>query len=89
MGDASSKAAYDVSDAAREKIIDALCSQALADHLGDVRDAEEALWTVLGVPPLPYDHPVWGTDSAYQVAKARLRAAGLDVPEYLRGSDDE
>ena len=78
----------DSTDTVRDKIIEVLCSQALADHLGDVRDAESKLWEILGVAPLPYGDPAWDADSAYKITKARLRAAGLDVPVYLRGDDD-
>lgn len=73
-----------MSDEERATIIEVLCSQALADHLGDVRDAEDKLWTLLGVPPLPYDDPAWNSDSAFSIAKARLDAANLPLPEYLR-----
>lgn len=69
-------------------IIDVLCSQALADHLGDVRDAERDLWNLLGVPELPHDHPAWNTDSAFRVTKARLQEAGLPLPDFAQGDDD-
>lgn len=78
----------DLPDDVRDKIINVLCSQALADHLGDVRDAESDLWDILGVPKLSHDHPAYYSDSAYQITKARLRAAGLPLPSYL-GDDDE
>lgn len=67
----------------RDTIIEVLCSQALADHLGDVRDAESKLWDLIDAPALPYDDPAWSTNSAFRIAKARLAAAGLQLPEYL------
>lgn len=69
---------------ARDVIVAVLCSQALADHLGDVRDAEDKLWGLIGVPKLPYDHAAFDEDSAFSVAKARLELAGLELPEHLR-----
>lgn len=73
----------------QDKIIEALCSQALSDHLGDVRDAEEKLWEIIGVPRLPWNDPIWDKEySAYRITKARLNAAGLDVPAYLQNDDE-
>lgn len=40
-----------VNPAIREVIVEVLCSQALADHLGDVRDAERKLWELIGIDP--------------------------------------
>lgn len=51
---------------ARDTIVGVLCSLALADHLGDVRWAEEDLWKLLGVDKLDYYHP----------ANSRTRPAG-------------
>lgn len=78
-----------MTDEEKAVIVDVLCGQALADHLGDVRDEEERLWKLLGVPKLPYDHPAWDTNSAFRITKARLAAAGLELPEHLRGDDDD
>lgn len=75
-------------DETRDAIVSVLCSQALADHLGDVRDAEEKLWALLGVEKLPYDDPAWSSTDAFGITKARLTAAGLDLPEHLRGIED-
>jgi hypothetical protein len=76
-------------DETRGFIVKALCSQALSDHLGDVRDSEEYLWAALGVPALPYDHPAWSSDSAFRITKARLEAAGIPLPDHLAGDDDD
>jgi hypothetical protein len=63
-------------------IVEVLCSQALADHLGDVRDAEEDLWRLLGAPRLPYDHFV-SDESAWTRTRARLKLAGYELPSCL------
>lgn len=76
-------------DHIRDTIVEVLCSQALADHLGDVRNAESQLWDLLGAPKLPSDHPAYYSDSPWQVTKARLQAAGLSLPEYLGDFDDD
>ena len=78
-----------MTDEERKIIVEVLCSQALADHLGDVRDAETKLWKLLDVPNLPDDHPAWDSDSAFQRTHARLKAAGIPLPDYLRDEDDE
>lgn len=69
-------------------IADVLCSQALADHLGDVRDAEADLWKLIEVPELPEDHPDRWSNSAWRETKARLRLAGL-LPEMFAQDDDD
>lgn len=68
-------------------IIEVLCSQALADHLGDVRDAEDKLWKLLGAPRLPAGDPAWD-GSPYTMTKARLAAGGYQLPYYLREGED-
>lgn len=78
-----------MTDNEKAVIVEVLCSQALADHLGDVRDAESKLWGLLGAPELPYDDPAWDSDSAFTITKTRLAANGYDLPSYLRGSDDD
>jgi len=78
-----------MTDEERDIIVEVLCSQALADHLGDVRDAESKLWKLIGVPELHYTDPAWDTNSAFRVAKARLELAGIPLPDYLRGDDDD
>lgn len=45
----------------RKQIADVLVGQALADHLGDIRDEERHLWRLLGV-----DRPVRDHDSAWR-----------------------
>lgn len=73
----------------RKVIVRVLCGQALADHLGDIRDEEEDLWKLLGVPKLPYDHPAHDSPDAFRITHARLRVAGIPLPEHLRGTDDD
>lgn len=65
-------------------IVEVLCSQALADHLGDVRDAEQKLWKLIDAPELSSDHPAFDSYEAWPITRARLEAAGLALPEYLR-----
>lgn len=62
-------------------IVEALCSLALSDHLGDVRDAEESLWTILRAKELPWDHEAWDHDNAYFITAHRLKQAGYE-PTY-------
>lgn len=59
-------------------IVEVLCSQALSDHLGDVRDAEVKLWELLGIQRPVYDH-----DDAWQNTKATLNKYGIDLPDYF------
>lgn len=69
----------------RAIIVDVLCGQALADHLGDVRDAESSLWDLLGVPRIfPNDYT-----SAWEVTCFRLGYAGIPLPEHLQGPNYE
>ncbi len=76
--------------AARAVIVDVLCGQALADHLGDVRDEEDHLWKLLGIPELPDDHPAFDSDSAFVRTKGRLDNANEPPPSHLaEGWDDE
>lgn len=70
-------------DDVRAVIVDVLCSQALADDLGDVRDAESGLWRLLGVDRLVRDH-----DSAWRNTRDTLLQAGIALPEHLAGNDD-
>lgn len=72
-------------------VVQTLVSQSLADHLGDVRDAEEDLWKLLGAAPLANDHPAYYSDNPFTIARARLIAAGLSsaMPEYALQVDDE
>lgn len=72
----------------KEKIIEVLCSLALSDHLGDVRDAESGLWDLINVPKPSYDDIDYDA-SPFQQTKARLKAAGLSLPDYLGDDDDD
>lgn len=78
-----------LSDQERAVIVEVLCGQSLADHLGDVRDTEEKLWDLIGAPKLHYSHRSWNSDSAWQHTAARLKAAGIPLPEHLQVEDDE
>lgn len=78
-----------MTDDEKAVIIEVLCGQALADHLGDVRDEEEKLWKLLGAPRLHYSHPAHNSDSPFRVTRARLESAGYSLPSYLQGPDDE
>jgi hypothetical protein len=69
-------------DTWRAVIVEVLCSQALADDLGDVRDAEGRLWRLLGV-----EEPVPEHDSAWRNTRDALLAAGIPLPAHL--ADDE
>lgn len=86
VGDAETGDAH---DEIRDVIIEVLCGQALADHLGDVRDAETKLWELIGAPKLPSDDPAWDSDSAWRLTRARLRSAGLSLPSYFGDDDDD
>lgn len=68
----------ELTDDSRAVIVDVLCGQALADHLGDVREEERKLWRLLGV-----DRPVLDHDSAWRNTEATLRAAGIPLPAEL------
>lgn len=76
---------------AQRVIAKVLCGQALADHLGDVRDEERLLWGLLGVPDLHYSHPVHDTDSVFRITKARLIEGGMAdyLPDFAQGDDDD
>lgn len=65
-------------------IVEVLCGQALADHLGDVRDEELTLWRLIGV-----DEPVCDHDSAWRNTRDTLQLAGIPLPEHLDSDDDE
>jgi hypothetical protein len=78
-----------MTDEERAVVVEVLCSQALADHLGDVRDAESKLWALLGVPPLPSDHPAREKHEAWPLTKARLQANGIALPPYLGTAADD
>lgn len=78
-----------MTDDERDVIVEVLCSQALADHLGDVRDAESKLWKLLDAPELDFDDPEYpDTYEAWPLTRARLAKAGIALPDYLRGDDD-
>jgi len=65
-------------------IVEVLCGQALADHLGDVRDEERHLWRLLDVERPVYDH-----DSPWRNTRATLKQAGIPLPAYLAGDEDD
>lgn len=67
-----------------DTLVNVLCSQALADNLGDIRDAERDLWKLLGAKELGLDSPAWGSQSAFEVTEARLAQNGMELPVHLR-----
>lgn len=69
----------------RAKIIEVLCGQALADHLGDVREAETKLWELLGISR---SRIVTEFSTAFRNTKATLERNGYQLPEYLRDEDE-
>jgi hypothetical protein len=73
-----------VTEEEKAVIVDVLCGQALADHLGDVRDEELHLWRLLGI-----DRPVGDHNSAWRNTRATLDRAGIALPAHLAGPDDE
>jgi hypothetical protein len=73
-----------VNEQEKATIVDVLCGQALADHLGDVRDEELHLWRLLGV-----ERPVLEYDSAWRNTKVTLDRAGIPLPPHLADSDDD
>lgn len=65
--------------AAAQMIVDVLASQALSDHLGDVRDAERTLWSLLGVKT-----PVTEHEEAWPNTQATLAENDLPRPTFLK-----
>lgn len=65
-------------------IVEVLCSLALAEHLGDVRDAEIELWHLLGVV-----RPLRSHDSAWRNTRDTLERAGIPLPTHLTEDDEE
>lgn len=78
-----------MTDGEKAVVVEVLCSQALADHLGDVRDAESKLWRLIEAEPLSSDDPAYFSDSPFRLAKARLAANGIALPSHLQGDDDD
>lgn len=69
-----------MTDEEKAAIVEVLCSQALADHLGDVRDAERRLWSLIGVDRVVYDE--YDHSSAWGNCKATLAANNIPLPSY-------
>jgi len=67
-----------MTDEEKTIIVDVLCGQALADHLGDVRDAERQLWGLIGVTEICTEN-----DSAWENTEATLKQHKIAVPSYL------
>lgn len=63
-----------------EAIISALIGLALSENMGDVRDAEEVLYTILEIPELGWSHSAHDSGSQFDVLQARLSAANIDLP---------
>jgi hypothetical protein len=66
------------SSADKAVIIDALCELALADNLGDVRDAERHLWGLLGIA-----QPLGLHETPWRNTRDTLIAAGCELPSHL------
>ncbi len=65
-------------------VVEVLCGQALADHLGDVRDEERKLWQLIGVVA-----PVVSHDSAWENTKDTLRQYEIPLPFHLRDTGND
>lgn len=59
-------------------IVEVLCGQALADHLGDARDEERKLWALLGI-----EKPQYEADSAFVNTQRTLYKHEIPLPDYL------
>jgi len=59
-------------------IVEVLCSQALAEHLGDIRDSERRLWGLIGVTEICVEN-----DSAWENVEATLKQHKISPPKYL------
>jgi hypothetical protein len=70
----------------RNAIVKVLCSQALSDHLGDVRDAEVELWKLIGVEPKDIEDSF---DSAWMNTRATLKNHDIPLPNYLQEEGDD
>lgn len=72
-----------MNDEERAVIVEVLCSQALADNIGDVRDAERKLWGLLGIVPSCDDSDAdW--DDPFGETRDRLAKYDIPLPAYLR-----
>jgi hypothetical protein len=67
-----------LSAADKAAIVEVLCEQALADNLGDIRDAERRLWNLLGI-----EEPIGVHEDPWSDTKATLIAAGYRLPAHL------
>ena len=65
----------------REAIASYFIGAGLADHLGDVRDAERSLWPLIDPDPWDWESDGW-VDDPWQNIKARLRRIGLLPDDY-------
>ncbi len=70
----------------RATIVEVLCGQALADHLGDVRDKERKLWRLLGIEVDQYNSEPgddFEANEASTITFRRLKKHGIPLPVYL------
>jgi len=69
-----------MTDQEKNVIVEFLCGSALADHLGDVRNAEVKLWKLLGVESRDIEE----ADNAFDATKATLKKHGIALPKYFQ-----
>lgn len=73
----------------KKKIMSVIAGQSIADHLGDVRDEETALWELLGVT-CQQRHEASNYESPFQDMKHIASVHGLThlLPDWV-GEGDE
>lgn len=62
-----------------EKVIKVLSRLALSDNMGDVREAEDGLWELLGILPKDVANLI-NYDSPYEVVKTMCDRLGIKPP---------
>jgi hypothetical protein len=67
-------------------IVETLCGQALADHLGDIRDEEVKLWHILGVD---LKYIVRNYSSPWKNTRATLEKFNIPLPKHLQGRNGD
>lgn len=72
-----------MTDDQRTLICQALAYQALADHLGDVRDAEEHLYVALGISREELREAYLEEGSPLEVLRSLATTHRLPVPDYV------
>lgn len=73
----------------RGQIVEVLCSQALSDNFGDIRDAERHLWALLGVDYREVqEHTDDMVNDVFAGVRGTLAAHAIPLPEHLRREED-